>query len=56
VLERNFIIENVWADEGVLVGRSVDMFVSRLRKLLRDDPSIKLVAVHGVGYRMEVAP
>ncbi len=54
VLERCFILENVWADEGILVGRSVDMFVSRLRKMLRDDPSVQLVAVHGVGYRMEV--
>ncbi len=53
VLERSFILENVWADEGILVGRSVDMFVSRLRKMLRDDPSVQLVAVHGVGYRME---
>lgn len=54
VLERSLILNNVWADEGVLVGRSVDMFVSRLRKMLRDDPSIQLVAVHGVGYRLEV--
>jgi len=38
----------------ILVGRSVDMFVSRLRKMLRDDPAVQLVAVHGVGYRMEV--
>lgn len=55
VLERSFILDNVWADEGILVGRSVDMFVSRLRKMLRDDPTVQLVAVHGVGYRMEVA-
>lgn len=55
VLERSFILANVWADEGILVGRSVDMFVSRLRKVLRDDPTVQLVAVHGVGYRMEVA-
>jgi DNA-binding winged helix-turn-helix (wHTH) protein len=54
VLERSFILDNVWADEGVIVGRSVDMFVSRLRKMLRDDPSVQLVAVHGVGYRLEV--
>lgn len=55
VLERSFILDKVWADEGILVGRSVDMFVSRLRKMLRDDPSVQLAAVHGVGYRMEVA-
>lgn len=53
LLERSFILENVWADEGILVGRSVDVFVSRLRKLLKDDPSVRIVAVHGVGYRLE---
>ncbi len=54
LLERSAILQNVWADEGILVGRSVDMFVSRLRKMLRDDASLRLVAVHGVGYRLEV--
>jgi Transcriptional regulatory protein, C terminal len=54
LLERGFILENVWADEGILVGRSVDVFVSRLRKMLRDDPSVGIAAVHGVGYRLEV--
>lgn len=54
LLERSTILQNVWADEGILVGRSVDMFVSRLRKILRDDASLRLVAVHGVGYRLEV--
>lgn len=53
LLERSFILENVWADEGILVGRSVDVFVSRLRKLLKEDPSVRIVAVHGVGYRLE---
>jgi hypothetical protein len=54
ILERNTILEQVWADEGILVGRSVDMFVSRLRKLLRADETVQLVAVHGVGYRLEI--
>jgi DNA-binding winged helix-turn-helix (wHTH) protein len=54
VLERAFILENVWADEGILVGRSVDMFVSRLRKILNTDSSVRLIAVHGVGYKMEI--
>ena len=53
LLERDFILQEVWADEGVLVGRSVDMFVSRLRKKLTPDPSVGIVAVHGVGYRLE---
>ena len=55
VLERDFILKSVWEDEGIIVGRSLDVFVSRLRKILRTDPTIKVVAVHGVGYRLEVA-
>ncbi len=53
LLERDFILQQVWADEGVLVGRSVDVFVSRLRKKLAADPSVGIAAVHGVGYRLE---
>lgn len=55
LLERDFILQNVWADEGILVGRSIDMFVSRLRKLLRADGSLRIATVHGVGYRLELA-
>ncbi|TDE18509.1 winged helix-turn-helix domain-containing protein [Dyadobacter psychrotolerans] len=55
VLERDFILKSVWEDEGIIVGRSVDVFVSRLRKMLQNDSLVKISAVHGVGYRMEVA-
>jgi DNA-binding winged helix-turn-helix (wHTH) protein len=54
LLERDFILKSVWEDEGIIVGRSVDVFVSRLRKLLQTDSSLRIVAVHGVGYRLEV--
>jgi len=54
VLERDFILKSVWEDEGIIVGRSVDVFVSRLRKMLHNDLQVKISAVHGVGYRMEV--
>lgn len=54
VLERDAILKSVWEDEGVTVGRSVDVFVSRLRKMLAPDPQIKITAVHGIGYKMEV--
>lgn len=55
LLEREFILKSVWEDEGIIVGRSIDVFVSRLRKLLQQDTSLKIVAVHGVGYRLEVS-
>ncbi|MBC3788560.1 winged helix-turn-helix domain-containing protein [Spirosoma utsteinense] len=54
LLERNQILKLVWEDEGITVGRSVDVFISRLRKLLQNDPTIRIAAVHGVGYRLEV--
>lgn len=54
VLERDAILKSVWEDEGVTVGRSVDVFVSRLRKMLTVDPQVKINAIHGVGYKMEV--
>ncbi|MBD2705218.1 winged helix-turn-helix transcriptional regulator [Spirosoma sp. BT702] len=54
VIERDAILKAVWEDEGIIVGRSVDVFVSRLRKLFQDDPTVRLIAVHGVGYRLEI--
>ncbi len=54
LLPRETILEFVWGDEGVMVGRSVDVFVSRLRKKLKAADNIKIASVHGVGYRMEI--
>jgi len=55
VLERDAILAAVWEDEGIIVGRSLDVFVSRLRKILQKDPALRIANVHGVGYRLEVA-
>jgi len=55
LLDRDFIMKEIWENEGVMVGRSLDVFVSRLRKKLAIDPSIQINAVHGVGYKMEIA-
>ena len=54
VLHRDDIKENVWGDEGVIVGRSIDVFVSRLRKILKADQGLEIKNVHGLGYRLEV--
>ncbi len=54
LLERDFILQSVWGDEGITVGRSADVFVSRLRKLLQSDPTLRIASIHGVGYRLEV--
>ncbi|HEY3429908.1 MAG TPA: winged helix-turn-helix domain-containing protein [Cyclobacteriaceae bacterium] len=43
----------VWVNEGVITGRSLDMFVSKLRKKLSSDPELKITNVHGKGYKLE---
>lgn len=54
VIDRNRLQKEVWEDEGVIVGRSLDVFISKLRKKFEKDPSVKLVNIHGKGYKLEV--
>jgi len=51
---REELIQEVWTDEGVITGRSLDMFISKLRKKLSDDPDLRITNVHGKGYRLEI--
>lgn len=54
VLPRKQIVSKVWGNEGVIVGRGLDMFISRLRNILKHDPKLQIKNIHGVGYRLEV--
>jgi hypothetical protein len=54
VIERNLLQKEVWGNEGVIVTRSLDMFISKLRKKLTGDMNIKIVNVHGKGYKLEI--
>lgn len=54
IIKRDELEKRVWEDNGVIVGRSLDTYISKLRKKLKDDTSIKLTNVHGVGYKLEV--
>ncbi len=53
-IERSRLQKEIWEDEGVIVGRSLDMFISKLRKKLELDPDIKLAVIRGKGYKLEV--
>jgi len=53
-LSRNIALRNVWEDESYFSGRSMDVFISRLRKYLKDDPHIEIVNVHGKGFKLVV--
>jgi hypothetical protein len=54
IVERARLQKEIWEDEGVIVGRSLDMFISKLRRKLECDPSIQLINIHGKGYKLEI--
>lgn len=54
-IERSRLQKEIWEDEGVIVGRSLDMFISKLRKKLEAEPGVKIVVIRGKGYRLEVS-
>ena len=53
-LERTYALRTIWGDESYHTGRSMDVFISRLRKYLTDDPRIVIKAVHGQGFRLMI--
>ena len=53
VVERDVIMKTIWEDDGYFVARSMDVFISKLRKYLAPDPSVNIKNVLGVGYRLE---
>ena len=54
VVTKDRLLKEIWEDKGVFVGRSLDMFISKLRKKLLKDDAVKIVNVRGVGYKLVV--
>lgn len=54
VLARELVLNMVWGDDTYFLGRSLDVFISRLRKYLKADPTVQIVNVHGVGFKLVV--
>lgn len=54
VLKREEILKSLWGDDDYFLGRSLDVFISRLRKYLQNEPNVNINNVHGVGFRMDV--
>lgn len=52
VIERELITNMVWGDDSYFVGRSLDVFITRLRKHLSEDEKVSITNVHGVGFRL----
>ena len=54
ILKRDDILNQIWKNDNYFVGRSLDVFISRLRKYLKDDNRIKLVNIHSVGFKLTI--
>lgn len=52
VLERNVALKTIWVDDNYFNARSMDVYITKLRKLLVDDPHVEILNVHGKGYKL----
>ena len=54
ILERNFALKAIWIDDNYFNARSMDVYITKLRKYLKDDPNVQIINVHGKGYKLIV--
>lgn len=54
VLDRQATLRAVWGDDNYFNGRSMDVYIAKLRKLLKEDPAIEIMNIHGKGFKLLV--
>lgn len=52
VLDRNYALKTIWIDDNYFNARSMDVYVAKLRKYLKDDPRVQIINVHGKGFKL----
>lgn len=52
VLERNYALKSIWIDDNYFNARSMDVYITKLRKHLKDEESVEIINVHGKGYKL----
>ena len=55
ILQRDYALKTVWTDDNYFNARSMDVYITKLRKHLRADESIEIINIHGKGYKL-IAP
>lgn len=55
LLPREVALETVWGENDYFIGRSMDVFIAKLRKHLKNDPNVKIANVHGIGFKLEIS-
>lgn len=56
LIERSQALKSIWKDDSYFNARSMDVYITKLRRLLKGDPKVSIVNVHGKGYRLEIYP
>ncbi len=52
ILERNFALKSIWIDDNYFNARSMDVYITKLRKHLKQDPAVEIMNIHGKGYKL----
>mgnify|MGYP001292068343 CR=1 FL=1 len=52
ILERNYALKTIWVEDNYFNARSMDVYITKLRKLLTDDPDVEVINIHGKGYKL----
>jgi len=52
ILERNFALKTIWIDDNYFNARSMDVYITKLRKYFQDDPTIEILNIHGKGFKL----
>ena len=52
VLERNYALKSIWIDDNYFNARSMDVYITKLRKHLKEEPTVEIINIHGKGYKL----
>lgn len=54
ILDRTFALRSIWNDDNYFNGRSMDVYVAKIRKYLKEDPNVEIINIHGKGFKLHV--
>ena len=54
ILERNYALKTIWVEDNYFNARSMDVYITKLRKILKDDPNVEIINIHGKGYKLVI--
>jgi two-component system OmpR family response regulator len=53
-MERSYALKNIWGDDNYFNGRSMDVYIAKLRKHLQEDKTVEILNIHGKGFKLLV--